>query len=118
LQDNWSEPVSIRSDILSSDSDDKCPYIKRNIIVFTSNRPGGSGGFDLWYSQKDSTGWSVPVNFGEKVNTEYDEYRPVLVPMPEFKHDMLMFSSNRPAGKGGFDLYWVGVKTLIEIEYY
>ena len=33
---------------LSSDSDDKCPFIKDNMLVFTSNRPGGFGGFDLY----------------------------------------------------------------------
>jgi hypothetical protein len=118
IQDTLVDPTLIRSDILSSEGDDKCPYITSNIIVFTSNREGGFGGYDLWYAQKDSTDWSIPINFGEKINTEYDEYRPVLIPMYEFKHDLLMFSSNRPGGQGGFDLYWVGVKTLIEYPYY
>ena len=45
-------------------------------MVFTSNRQGGFGGFDLWYSIFDGTEWSEPKNFGERINTEYDEYRP------------------------------------------
>jgi hypothetical protein len=115
LSDSLAEVPLTRSDLLSSEADDKCPYITDNIIVFTSNREGGFGGYDLWYSQKEDNSWSIPVNFGDKINTEYDEYRPLLIPMPEFKHDLLMFSSNRPGGQGGFDLYWVGVKTLVDI---
>lgn len=112
IQDTLIYPAIFRSDILSSDEDDKCPYIISDIIVFTSNRSGGYGGFDLWYARKESTGWSAPINFGDKINTENNEYRPILVPMYEFKHDLLMFSSDRPGGKGGYDLYWVGVEPL------
>ena len=112
FQDTLVNPPIIRSDILSSDEDDKCPYFSVNIIVFTSNRMGGYGGFDLWYARKESTGWSAPINFGEKINTAYNEYRPILVPMYEFKNDLLMFSSDRPGGQGGYDLYWVGVEAL------
>ena len=97
---------------LSSVSDDKCPYIMDDVMVFTSDRAGGFGGFDLWYSTFDGTKWSTPVNFGEKINTPYDEYRPILISMPEFTNDFLIFSSNRPGGKGGFDLYYVGVPRI------
>lgn len=99
-----------RSPVLSSIADDKCPYISGNVMVFTSDRDGGFGGFDLWYSVYGSQGWSSPVNMGELVNTEYDEYRPVIVPGGEwYVNDLMVFSSNRPGGKGGFDLYYVGV---------
>ncbi|TFG42234.1 MAG: hypothetical protein E4H43_03485 [Bacteroidia bacterium] len=96
---------------LSSSADDKCPYINGNMMVFTSDRDGGFGGFDLWYSLYDGQGWSAPVNFGENINSEYDEYRPVIVSTYSggFLNDMLIFSSNRPGGKGLFDLYYVGV---------
>ncbi len=96
---------------LSSDADDKCPYISGNMMVFTSDRAGGFGGFDLWYSIYDGQGWSEPVNFGEKINTEYDEYRPIIVATDrdEFFNDMMIFSSDRPGGKGLFDLYYVGL---------
>lgn len=96
---------------LSSSSDDKCPYIINNMMVFTSNRNGGYGGFDLWYSVFEDGAWSAPVNFGPEINTAYDEYRPIIIPtQPElFLNDMLIFSSNRPGGIGGFDLYYVGM---------
>ena len=101
----------IRSSVLSSIADDKCPYINGNMMVFTSDRAGGFGGFDLWYSLYNGQGWSAPVNMGADINTEYDEYRPVIVSTREegFLNDLMIFSSNRSGGYGGFDLYYVGI---------
>ena len=99
--------------VLSSNFDDKCPYIIGNLIVFTSNRLGGYGGFDLYYSIYKDGKWSSPVNFGNKINTQYDEYRPIVKTYGEgFTNDFMLFSSNRPGGKGGFDLYYVGIKKM------
>ena len=96
--------------VLSGEYDDKCPYIFGNTLVFTSNRPGGSGGFDLYYSKFEDGTWSEPVNFGAAINTEFDEYRPILFDEEvDDDKDMLVFSSNRTGGKGGFDLYFVGI---------
>lgn len=94
---------------LSSIADDKCPFIDGNMMVFTSNRPGGYGGYDLYYSKWDGSRWSTPVNFGPTINTSYDEYRPILNNKLPFSNQLMIFSSNRPGGKGGFDLYMVGV---------
>ncbi|GAB4008674.1 hypothetical protein GCM10028808_15370 [Spirosoma migulaei] len=94
---------------LSTEADDKCPFISGNTLVFTSNRPGGYGGYDLYYSKWDSDHWSAPVNFGKAINTSSDEYRPILCPVEGFSNQLMVFSSNRPGGKGGFDLYSVGV---------
>lgn len=96
---------------LSGNTQDKCPYVAGDIMAFASDRAGGYGGFDLWYSVWNGQGWSVPVNFGNTINTGYDEYRPVIIPTEEseFLNDLMIFSSNRPGGKGGFDLYYVGI---------
>lgn len=104
---------------LSSESNDKCPFIFGNTLIFTSDRDGGLGGYDLWYSVFDGQTWSDPVNFGDKINTQYDEYRPVIKDDDtgwvyegdenEFINNLMIFSSNRPGGKGGFDLYYVGI---------
>ncbi len=96
---------------LSSDADDKCPYVSEDMMVFTSDREGGYGGFDLWYSIYNGQEWSEPVNFGERINTEFDEYRPIIIRTDEagFLNDMMIFSSNRPGGRGNFDLYYAGM---------
>jgi WD40-like Beta Propeller Repeat len=99
-----------RSSVLSSSADDKCPYIYGGVIVFASDREGGFGGFDLWYSVFNGQQWEAPVNMGGEINTEYDEYRPVVVQTEDsYVNDLMVFSSNRPGGKGGFDLYYVGI---------
>jgi hypothetical protein len=118
-----------KEDVISSASDDKCPFVKNNVMVFTSNRTGGFGGFDLYYSLFENGKWSAPINFGEKINTAYDEYRPILNPegnqsdgyyenkyfgiYQRFTNDFILFSSNRPGGKGGFDLYYVGISKIV-----
>ena len=95
---------------LSSDYDDKCPYVFQNILVFTSNRPGGFGGYDLYFSIFENGIWSTPQNFGATINTEFDEYRPILFEEGvDSNRYMMVFSSDRDGGMGGFDLYFVGV---------
>jgi hypothetical protein len=99
---------------LNSIAEDKCPYINGNLMVFTSNREGGFGGYDLYYSEFKDKKWTTPVNFGSEINTEFDEYRPVTAYVPNYKNDLMIFSSNRPGGKGGFDLHYVGIPKMID----
>lgn len=109
LSDTSNHPISKETNI-SSSSDDKCPFIYDNTLIFTSNRPGGFGGFDLYYCKFENNNWSEPINFGSKINSEFDEYRPILIDEGVSNTEtMMVFSSNRTGGKGGFDLYYVGV---------
>ncbi len=104
----------VKNTQLSTSYDDKCPYVIggwwSQAMYFTSNRPGGQGGFDIHYALFDGTKWSKPINIGDHINTRYDEYRPI-VPRQftnNFSYHLGIFSSNRPGGMGGFDLYMVG----------
>lgn len=104
---DYSAPVKV--DSINSAYDDKCPMVMKNIMVFTSNRPGGYGGYDLYYSVFRKGKWSSPVNLGPKFNSVSDEYRPLLGVHYDFTNYFLMFSSNRSGGLGGFDLYFGGI---------
>lgn len=96
----------IKLETLSSPDDDKCPFIgEDNIMVFTSNREGGFGGYDLWYSYYTNGAWTEPENFGSEINSKKDEFRPITFNV--LGHNLMIFSSNRSGGKGGFDLYAV-----------
>ncbi len=101
---------SVKASGLNSEGNDKCPYVYRNVMVFASDRSGGMGGYDLYYSVFSAGKWSSPVNFGPRVNSSSNEYRPVLGGDEEFSNQFMIFSSDRPGGKGGFDLYFTGVK--------
>jgi len=105
---NQDYSASVIVDSINSSSNDKCPFILKNFMVFTSNRPGGMGGYDLYYSIFKNGKWNSPVNLGPKINTSSDEYRPVLGYDPQFKNMFLVFSSNKSGGNGGFDLYFTG----------
>jgi OOP family OmpA-OmpF porin len=71
-------------------------------LFFSSNRPGGKGGFDIWTAPIDENGFiGEAANIGGPVNTEADEVSP-------FFHDIsgtLFFSSNGHPGLGGLDVF-------------
>ncbi len=72
-----------------------------NQLFFSSDRPGGFGGKDIYYCIKEITGsWSVPINLGPKVNSENDEDSPFL----SIDNKTLYFSSNGAKSIGGFDI--------------
>ncbi len=71
-------------------------------LIFAGDFPGkGDGDYDLFISYNTPDGWSEPANMGYSINTEYWESAPSLSP----DKNTLYFSSNRPGGYGGKDLY-------------
>lgn len=71
-------------------------------LFFASNRPGGEGGLDIWYSIRNEDGtFNEPVNAGKKVNTPDDEISPWFMS----ETGTLYFSSTYHAGLGGFDIF-------------
>lgn len=71
-------------------------------LIFTGcNFPDGYGSCDLYISYKTIDGWSAPVNLGPEINTRHWESAPSLSPDKQ----ELYFSSNRPGGYGGSDIY-------------
>jgi hypothetical protein len=107
LNSAYSAPV--KADSVNSTSNDNSPYVFKKIMVFASDRPGGMGGSDLYYSVFKNGKWNSPVNFGPGINTSSDETRPELCAHTTFTNYILIFSSNRPGGKGGYDIYSRGV---------
>ncbi|MBN2485048.1 MAG: PD40 domain-containing protein [Bacteroidales bacterium] len=73
-----------------------------NTMFFSSNRPGGYGGFDIYISQKQGETWLKPVNLGKTINTPDNEENPVLSP----DGNKLFFASNGHSTIGGMDIFW------------
>lgn len=72
-------------------------------LYFTSDRPGGFGSNDLYFTFKDKNGkWQPAVNLGPVINTKGSEVSPFHHP----EHDVLYFASNGHLFNfGHFDLY-------------
>jgi hypothetical protein len=70
-------------------------------LFFASDRPGGNGGSDIYYCEWINGEWSTPVNLGKNVNSAGSENYPYIHPSGK-----LYFSSSRPGGKGGMDVYY------------
>jgi outer membrane protein OmpA-like peptidoglycan-associated protein len=71
-----------------------------NNIVFSSDRPGGTGGADLYEVSLVDGKWGAPKNLGEKINTSADELFPFVA-----KDGTLYFSSKGWIGMGGLDVF-------------
>ncbi len=99
----WTQPYNVGEPI-NSRFWESTPSINADgdMIFFSSNRPGGFGGKDIWYSLMDSDGeWTEPVNMGNSINTEYDETSPFI----HFDGSTLYFASDGWPGMGGLDLF-------------
>lgn len=77
-------------------------FVSDNIIIFSSDRPGGYGGRDLYYAIQSPDGiWQSAINMGHEINTEQDEVSPFLCNDGR----TLFFSSNQKMSMGGYDVY-------------
>jgi len=99
--DDWMAPLPISDDINSS-THDACvafsPSGKELIIYRTDARQTGG---DFYISTFDSVRWSEPVKMGPEINSEYLEASACF----SADGNEIIFSSNRPGGHGGKDLY-------------
>lgn len=102
--DNWSQPQLLnlqgKDDKFSNTHPAVAPGDTVDILYFSSNRAGGQGGFDLWYTEVKPDGVVSPaINLGSVVNTIDDEVTPF------FYRNKLYFSSTGHVGMGGFDVF-------------
>jgi Tol biopolymer transport system component len=102
---DWSTPTNLGPIINSTFNDQQAAISKDGLsLYFTSNRPGGLGGFDLYVSQRASVDevWGSPVNLGMSVNSASNEGNPAFSRDEHF----MFFQSDRTGGFGGIDI-WV-----------
>ncbi|MDX2002187.1 MAG: OmpA family protein [Chitinophagales bacterium] len=104
----WSEPVVLDNRINMEGYTNTQPAVGSNInnsevLYFVSDRPGGKGGLDIWYSIIDKKGnYQEPKNAG-KINSDRDE----ATPFYDNANGTLYFSSNGWVGLGGYDIFKV-----------
>lgn len=99
----WTKPANLGAPVNSTAWDSQ-PSIAANgqALYFTSKRPGGFGGSDIWVSYRQSDGrWGKPINLGENINTAGDDQSPFIHP----DGSTLYFMSDGHPGMGGTDLF-------------
>jgi hypothetical protein len=88
---NWSTPVNLGSKVNSAGTDNyPCPHSSGK-LYFASNRPGGMGGLDVYYSDFRDGLWETPVRLPEPVNSLSDDF--AFIAQPDLQKGY--FSSNR-----------------------
>ncbi len=105
----WSAPVRLRDYINVEGATTTHPFVVQEgdteILYFASNRKGGVGGMDIWYTTRDINSndfdFTFPVNAGSEVNTLGDE----ITPYYDIREKALYFASNGHVSLGGYDIF-------------
>ncbi len=105
MQDDstWSFPQAMRGEVNTEYLENSAAITAdEQKMYFSSTRPGGYGGSDLYVATKNKNGaWINPINLGPVINTELDE-EGVFV---SSSGKDIYFSSNGHAGMGDLDIY-------------
>ncbi len=103
----WGAPVNLS---FNTGGDEMSPFIASDnqTLYFASDHlPGGMGGFDIYVTHRQGENeWTEPKNLGPAINSKSNDLF-FYVPQNE---DAVYFSSDRPGGEGGYDLYRVYVQ--------
>lgn len=99
----WLIPVKLPEPVNSEYHESSaCFSVDGNTIYFCSDRDGGFGGKDIWFSEKSKNGeWGKAVNMGPQVNSKEDEEGVSIHPDGK----TIYFSSRGHNSRGGYDIF-------------
>lgn len=95
---SWEGPIPLSVNLSGYNSAHPAINEKGDLLVFSSDRPGGMGKMDLWYCNLLGNTWSEPVWLGDAINSEGNEVFPTLLA------NDIYFSSDRTDTQG-YDLF-------------
>ena len=104
---DWDKGKALGAEINLAGCTNTQPFLAKNnngseTLYFVSDREGGKGGLDIWYSTVNKKGeFSAPKNAGAKINSDRDERSPFF----DSKTNTLYFSSEGWIGMGGLDVF-------------
>ncbi len=102
----WGKPLKLTENINLPGFTDTQPHFSTiedaGVLYFVSNRPGGFGGMDIWYTIESDGIFSKPVNCGSIINTPGNE----VTPFYDIRRNRLFFSSDWHTGYGGYDILY------------
>ena len=115
VSDPWGPPVNLGGPVNTAYREDS-PDTSADglLLLFSSNRPGGFGGSDIWMSRRTTIeeDWGPPVNLGPGVNGPARDEGPTI----SVDGKTLHFHSNRSGGVGGYDLWQVPVIAIVDVS--
>ena len=101
----WGKPNLLGSEINGKDFSSTQPFLAEledyAVLYFVSNRPGGQGENDIWFSVCKNGKYEVPINAGNGINTVGNE----VTPFYDADAGVLYFSSDEWPGIGGYDIF-------------
>ncbi|MGB8190807.1 MAG: OmpA family protein, partial [Chitinophagaceae bacterium] len=101
----WGHATVLGEPVYAATSNTQQPLVMPDgkHLVYASDKPGGQGGFDLWYAELGVDGKVLSdMNMGNVINTSGDEQAPYY----HTASGALVFSSNGRVGMGGYDFYF------------
>ncbi|TXK48043.1 tetratricopeptide repeat protein [Pontibacter qinzhouensis] len=107
----WSDPVRLGSPFNEGTVETSMHVTDDGkFAFFSSDRPGGFGGLDLYICYKQENGtWSDALNLGPAINSAYDEDAPFV----DVKTNTLYFSSRGHNAIGGYDVFKSSIKDSV-----
>ena len=106
----WTKPESLKMVNSGFNENGICFSLDGKTLYFSSDMPGGTGGYDIYESHVNEKGkWTLPINLAFPINTSKNEISPNLTPDSK----TLYYASNGVVdlGIGGYDLYFSEQKT-------
>lgn len=100
---SWSSPDPLNENINSPYNENAASLSPDGkTLFFSSDKPGGKGGIDIYYSKMDNRGrWGIAQNIGAPINTKTDEEGAFI----DYDGKTLYFSSKGHQGMGGHDIF-------------
>jgi Tol biopolymer transport system component len=98
---SWGDPEPLPAPVNTEHEEFYPSLTASGDLYFTSDRPGGLGGEDIWVAERTGDSWAEPVNLGAAVNTSGPEFNALIAPDGSW----LIFGAAREGDLGGGDLH-------------
>ena len=113
LEDGSYGPMVNLGPLVNTKFKESFPFIGSNeVLYFSSDRPGGMGGLDIYASRLIQNYYSEPVSLEFPINSNEDDFSFIFKP----EENTGYFSSNRSGGKGGDDIYSFKQTSALEFK--